>query len=158
MKFAALVAHDKLLSDARAPPPATTTQVVGNPDEIALDDSDEDKAGNPDEIELDMDSDDELQKDDDAAEQTQPTRTASSIPLESIDQVASLPETEAREKVHEIAGTEVEDVQHAKEAIVAEETMDEGAGLETRFLALDKCGFGRDFIQVRLLSPSPPRK
>lgn len=152
MKFAALVAHDKLLSDARAPPPATTTQVVGNPDEIALDDSDEDKAGNPDEIELDMDSDDELQKDDDAAEQTQPTM---GIPLESIDQVASLSETEAREKVHEVAGTEVEDVQHAKEAIVAEETMDEGAGLETRFLALDKCGFGRDFIQVRLL---PTRK
>lgn len=126
-----------------------------NPDEIALDDSDEEKGGNPDEIDLDVDSDDEEPRDDVAeskpAEQTQPTTT--SIPLESIDQVASLPETEAREKVHEVAGTDLEDVEHAKEAIVAEETMEEeGAGLETRFLALDKCGFGRDFIQVRLLS------
>jgi hypothetical protein len=69
--------------------------------------------------------------------------------IESMDEVAEIPDAEvATDKVHEFAGTAVEEVEQVKEAFLAEEETCDGKGLETRFLALDKCGFGRDFIQA----------
>lgn len=133
----------------------------GNPDEIALDDDDDDaeegRVENPDEIDLNMDDSDNEQaqpiaEDKSKKDPTSPEAPATAaIPLESIDRAADLPDPEARETVHQLAGTEPEQVDKTKKAIVAEEaTAPSDAGLETRFLALDKCGFGRDFIQVRV--------
>lgn len=118
---------------------------------------DVEEVGNPDEIDLDMDdSDDEDPKateEKPAGSETVEKEMTTSVgaePIESIDEVAAIPDPEiAKAKVHEFAGTAVEEVEQAKEAILAEEETCDGKGLETRFLALDKCGFGRDFIQVR---------
>jgi hypothetical protein len=147
VKFAALVSHDALLS-------GTTTAVSGNPDEIALDL--EEEVGNPDEIDLEMDDSEDEEPKAAEAKTTDPvtvdkevTVEAGAESIESIDDVAAIPDPEvAKEKVHEFAGTAEEEVEQAKEAILAEEETCDGKGLETRFLALDKCGFGRDFIQV----------
>lgn len=139
-------------------------QDVGNPDEIDLgmDDSDDEEPAvqqntkpmeNADEIDLGTDDSDdeepcthqETTTEAVPADQEAPTATE---PIDSIDQVASIPDAEfAKEAVHDFAGTAKEEVEQAKEAIMAEDAAD-GRGLETRFLALDKCGFGRDFIQV----------
>lgn len=174
VKFAALVSHDELhhaattTSDAggRNPDEGVLGDVLnaGNPDEIDLgmDDSDDEEPAvqqdtkpmmNADEIDLGMDDSD------DEEPSTQQETTTESVPvnqevptttepIESIDQVASIPDAEfAKEAVHDFAGTAKEEVEQVNGAIMAEDAAD-GRGLETRFLALDKCGFGRDFIQV----------
>ncbi|KAJ9123081.1 hypothetical protein QFC22_001271 [Naganishia vaughanmartiniae] len=180
VKFSALVSHDKLTQDVRAitPEPSNTAHVV-NPDEITLDDDEELEAVNPDKIDLDMDDSDDEEPADDApcsvaksdpqAENTPAQEELSNIPEESVDQVEKESEPQAvREKVHELAGTSIEEVAEAKETILAEEesgTVEQDTanpGLETRFLALDKCGFGRDFIQFMEIptggpSTGPPR-
>lgn len=152
VKFAALVSHDKILAGAAA-------DARGNPDEIVLDEAEE--VVNPDEIDLDMDdSEDEepTDKQDTKTESIPVDQEAPSTsvnpkePIESIDQVADIPDPEvAKAKVHEFAGTAMEEVEQVKEALLAEEDVPTGKGLETRFLALDKCGFGRDFIQVSIV-------
>jgi hypothetical protein len=166
VKFAALVSHDKLIQDVRALPPApTNTAHAGNPDEIALDDDEAMEIVNPDKIDLDMDDSDDEElaeeapctgtKSDQQVEVTSNQEEPANIPEESVDQVEKESDPEAvREKVHELAGTSMDDIMEAKDMILAEEetgTSEQDAtkpGLETRFLALDKCGFGRDFIQV----------
>lgn len=175
VKFAALVSHDALGVDVGAPLPRMgggnpdVLDGVGNPDEIALDDDedvgnpdeivlDDEEVGNPDKIDLDIDdSEDEEPR----TNIEDPVRgvTGPAIPMESIDQVAGQDPAAARETVHQVAGTEVEQVLEAREEILAEEAREGGApsGLETRFLALDKCGFGRDFIQVRRSEEVPGR-
>lgn len=166
VKFGALVRHDKLLSGAQASTGEDAgnpdeimldDDEAGNPDEIALDDDDEEegKVENPDEIDLNMDdSDDEPAQDvaEKPAGQTKAPETTqtAAIPMESIDQVPTADPEAAKETVHALVGTEPQEVEKAKEAIAEEESTAPGEeGLETRFLALDKCGFGRDFIQVR---------
>jgi lariat debranching enzyme len=116
----------------------------------------EEEVGNPDEIDLEMDDSEDGEPKAAEAKTTDPVTVDNEVlaeagaePIESVDEVAAIPDPEvAKEKVHEFAGTAVEEVEQAKEAILAEEETCDGKGLETRFLALDKCGFGRDFIQV----------
>ncbi|KAJ9112607.1 hypothetical protein QFC19_000627 [Naganishia cerealis] len=180
VKFAALVSHDQLVQDVRTiPSVAANPESAVNPDEIALDDDEEVENTNPDKIDLDMDDSDDEEPANDVpctgvssdqhAARTSNQEDPSDIPLESIEQAEKQSDPQAaRDKLHEIAGTSPQQVIEAKDAIIAEEESECIAaettqkGLETRFLALDKCGFGRDFIQFMEIptggpSTGPPR-
>jgi len=137
-------------------------ELAPNPDEIVMDDinSDEEmdlpnaKAQNPDEIAMDdMDDSDEEGEGEIAVPETTagPTDTAEAapVPLESVDRIEADPATK-----------NVEVPIKADEAGIAEaieNAMDQsddhkpvGKAIETRFLALDKCGTNKQFIQVGL--------
>jgi hypothetical protein len=132
-----LVRHGKpppSAASAPAPPADAVAAPIANPDEIALD-SDEDEeppapVANADEIKVD-DSDEEMDAE------------------ESVDLVEAARKGKDPTAAHDIIGvqpTEVEDAVKQAEAKAGPYTTD------TRFLALDKCGARKDFIQVGLWS------
>jgi lariat debranching enzyme len=141
VKFAALVRHGQPAPSAKTSEHVVVPapQPIANPDEIAID-SDEDDDEEPvpvvnaDEIAID-DGDDEM--DDDAIAPTQD---------ESVDIVEAERATGDVTAGHEVIGGDVMETQQVVEK-VAQEVVPKGSD-DTRFLALDKCGPGKDFIQV----------
>ncbi len=125
---------------------ATTTataapQPIANPDEIAIDSDDEDEhpihVTNADEIAVD-DEDDEMGGGDDAA--------ITQDQEESVDVVEAERASEDPIAGHEVIGGDVIETMEV-EKMVESEIVPKGSD-DTRFLALDKCGPGKDFIQV----------
>ena len=122
-------------SGGPAAPDDAVPAPIANPDEIALDSDDDDEApapvANADEIKVD-DSDEEMDAD------------------ESVDVVEA-----ARRKgndltaAHETIGVQPTDVQ---DAVKQAEAVAGPYATDTRFLALDKCGARKDFIQVSPLA------
>ena len=169
VKFSAVIPLDKLqqlertmLDERQSGGPSRPNQSLPtqaratNPDEIVMDDvnSDDDgptgepkKAENPDEIVMDdmEDSDD----DDEEAKSVKPEQEVEATPLESVDRIEQNPtvkDVEVPIKADEDgiteALTEVKDQIRPEESTATEQ-------IETKFLALDKCGPHKQFIQVR---------
>ncbi|WWC90879.1 uncharacterized protein L201_005816 [Kwoniella dendrophila CBS 6074] len=150
----------------------TTNQVEKNPDEITIDDEDDFdtpqesnlapvngngngttiESGNPDEITIE---DDEFDDPPTAPQDiSQPNLEVGSEIKEDIkvDESVDLVE-KAREggneesSTTEIIDAPVEKVEEAVQAVQAEASLSSSEPRRTKFLALDKCGPGKDFIQ-----------
>ena len=174
VKFAALIPLDKLKelektmvqggssSHQGQPSGPSKKEIAPNPDEIVMDDlnSDEEmdlstaKAQNPDEIAMDDmdDSDDEGEEvaavPGTAAGAAAGTEAAPAA-LESVDRIEADPATKNVEvpiKADEAGITEA--IENAMDQ--SEDAKPAGKAIETRFLALDKCGTNKQFIQVGL--------
>jgi lariat debranching enzyme len=125
-------------------------QEVKNPDEIVMDDMDSDAdeepapavtVTNPDEVVMD--------DMDDSSSESSPLKSeeVAGAPIESVDRI------EASGSRNVLASVKADD-EGVKEVLGEVTQEDDTAlqkqGIETRFLALDKCGPNRQFIQVSL--------
>lgn len=174
VKFAALVRHDQAAvedSSKRSGRGNANANAVGtfkvysdakaNPDEINLDDDDEDvdeepkhikaqqqKANNPDEIDLD-DEDEDNEEDDEREEIVLGRVTVEEDGDKMMTEIVEIVENEASGSRSTEAEAEAEAGMAAEK--VEEEEQEEGSGEEvmsTKFLALDKCLPRRHFLQV----------
>jgi lariat debranching enzyme len=172
VKFAAVIPLDKLKELEKAtvqggssnhqthPSGPSKIELAPNPDEIVMNDinSDEEmdlptaKAQNPDEIAMDDmdDSDEEGEGEISVPESAEgPAGTAQAAPaaLESVDRIEADPATKNVEvtiKADEAGITEA--IENAMDQ--SDDAKSTGKAIETRFLALDKCGTNKQFIQV----------
>ncbi|OCF57434.1 hypothetical protein L486_04892 [Kwoniella mangroviensis CBS 10435] len=190
VKFAALYDHsssttqqiDKLEESLPSMPSNGEVHVEKNPDEIAIDNEDEfdlpptnensTPSGNPDEIAIEDDEFDDppTTTTTDAAGfpaiTTESSTTQKDLKIdESVDIVEKATEEGIQDGITELIGAPINKVEEAVNSV--EEGKPEKAeeqGRRTKFLALDKCGPGKDFIQFfEIPTPSsstsdhPPR-
>ena len=180
VKFAAVFKHT---ADSSPAAPVlgglegqTLPQLVGNPEEIALDDMEALGAANPDEIVIEDDRNDEviqeiealcnpeeitIEDDDFELELKQPLSAAhkngSSAAGSEARQALSMDESaDPVEAVRSVDGPTaaqgVLGVPKAATLSTLPPQLNDPSDRVTRFLALDKCGPGKDFIQVRPIS------
>ena len=182
VKFAAVFTHSIDSSSAAPVPGGSEAQnlrpLVGNPEEIALDDMEASSAANPDEIIIEDDSDNEVAQtigascnpeeiiiDDDDMEwpskQTPPVSHIGDPSATGSEARQSLSMDESADLVEAVRSVDgltaaqgVLGVPKAASLTMTSPQFAGGSGRVTKFLALDKCGPGKDFIQVHSASGS----
>ena len=170
VKFAALYEHALETKtsgvgsgESYSPPAGNPDEILldedgtfeGNPDELVGDVHPEAQHGNPEEIAIDENDFD------DPMETSVPTRFPNEPSKPAEEPRAALSIDESADFVEMVRGTEDLDAAQGTlgpEIAAAPPSMPppvNGFGRVTKFLALDKCGPGKDYIQVRLLHHLP---